>query len=68
MVKFAWSWADYEREKRAEERRAQPAPDKNPQKKRAAKPAPQSREHLQFCRSCGKHVLAPCAYGGCPIL
>lgn len=120
MVSFNWTWADYERCKREEERKAAkraakaeaekvarhdaaaaavtariagnsrpvpaavPAPVPEPaasttetvvadaapvETKTRIAPAPREHvEQLQSCSACGKRRMAPCTYGGCPIL
>lgn len=108
MVKLNWTWKDYERCKRQEERKAakrasgsRPSkevaksevapqivvPEKtDPTPRRNATPflpasvdvvpvqvepvspcQPESDKPMRFCKVCGKHVLATCLYGGCPI-
>ncbi len=80
MVKFEWSWADYERCKRAEERKIAKAapprvsePDHIPdagevvEDDKAASLAA-LREQLQTCDLCGKKRIKPCNDRGCPLL
>lgn len=87
MVKFAWSWKDYDRCKRHEERKGpkgqsaapvdvSPEPNTVPaeavdvepvQAEPVAEQQPEAAPSLKFCKTCGKHVIAACLYGGCPI-
>lgn len=81
MVQFNWSWDDYHRLVKREERararqksRATETVAHEPEQAPPAKPttitpaAPEHSVQLQDCRACGKRRLEPCTYGGCPIL
>lgn len=80
MVKFEWTCADYERCKRAEERKAaKAAPPPVPETDHISDPREMVkvdkaaslaalREQLQTCDLCNKKRLTPCDDRGCPIL
>lgn len=79
MVEFAWSWKDYERCKRQEERKgpkgqsaepvdASPEPNAVPPKAFDVEPVQaEVAPSRKFCKACGKDVIAACLYRGCPI-
>ncbi len=71
MVKFAWTWADYEREKaKAERKAARLASGSGPaieEAKPEVAPSPPPPQELRYCKSCGKTVLNRCGYAGCPL-
>lgn len=71
MVKFAWSWKDYEREKRREERkvsRAAPSVETADPVDDEDGDAITFESQLQYCNACGKRRMQRCDFGGCPLL
>lgn len=82
MVKFTWTWADYERlvererraaaRKAAKEQAAEPVDDSADPVDDSANPVVEvapapAEQQLRYCRACGKTVLERCAYAGCPL-